>query len=160
MKIFLDDDRNPADPSWVVTRTVPHLMDLIDKHGDEITALSFDNDLRQPEDGWMAVRDIVDRRVDAVHDGTHFLPLLNHIAVHSANVEASTNMMGRLESAARAGFLPGIEIAHKPATSHDYPLAAEDSRKLEVYAPETPSKSRVNAAARASAFAAIMGQGR
>ena len=160
MKIFLDDDRNPADPSWVVTRTVPHLVDLIEKHGDEITALSFDNDLRQPEDGWMAVRDIVDRRVDVVHEGTQFLPLLNHIAVHSANIEASANMMGRLEGAARAGFLSGVEIAHMPATSHDYPLAAEDSRKLEVYAPQVSSKPSANTVARASAFTAMMSQGR
>lgn len=157
MKVFLDDDRNHSDLDWTIVRTVPHLMTLIDRHGDEISELSFDNDLRQPQEGWEAVRDIVDRRVAAEQDGKKFLPALRSIYVHSANGEAASNMIGRLDGAARAGYFAEVTIEHRPATLHAYPLAYEDTRRVNIFEGEATLRTGSRNAA-VAAFANGMGR--
>lgn len=130
MKVFLDDDRNHPEEGWVHVRSVPALMRLIDRHGPEIEHISFDNDLRRPEEGWMAVRDLV----EAKQDDPGLLPALRVVTVHSANGGidgAAANMLGRMRNAVRAG-LWDLEVLHRPATSHRYPLAAGDPRAVDV----------------------------
>lgn len=129
MKVFLDDERNHHEDGWVQVRTVPALMRLIAAQGHRITRISFDNDLQQPEEGWMAVRDIVDRI--AAGEG-RLLPELEAVYVHSLNGGAAENMLGRLRNAVRVGLLDAV-VERRPAYDGIYPLDSEDPRTVEVY---------------------------
>lgn len=128
MRVFLDDDRNHGEDGWVSVRTVPALMRLLDAHGAEVTHISFDNDLRQPEEGWEAVRDILERVLD--HPGC--LPALRAIYVHSLNTGAAEGMIAKLENAVRHGILD-VEVARRPALDGIHPLAREDRRDVAVF---------------------------
>ena len=61
--------------------------------------ISFDNDLRQPLEGWEGLRDIVERRLD----DPSFLPALTHVALHSLNGGAVDRMESRARGAVDAG---------------------------------------------------------
>jgi len=128
MNIFLDDDRNHHDADWVSVRTVPALFRLLDLHGDRVERISFDNDLRQPEEGWEGVRDLVERRLD---DPT-FLPALKAIYVHSLNGGAVERMVSKLEGAVAHGIFD-IAVERRPAYDGIYPLHAEDARAVTVF---------------------------
>lgn len=127
MKVFLDDDRNHHDDDWVHVRTVPALLRTLAAHGDSITHISFDNDLRQPEEGWMAVRDIVEMRLD----DPGFLPNLVAVYVHSLNGPPAEGMVIRLRNAVRAGIFD-IIVERRPALDGIHPLAREDPRDVTV----------------------------
>jgi hypothetical protein len=129
MKIFLDDDRNHREEGWIHVRTIPALMKLITgPDQDKITHISFDNDLRQPLEGWEGVRDLVEMRLD----NPAFLPALETIIVHSANTNAATNMIGRLKCAVENGIFD-VNIEYRPAREDNYLLAQYDSREIQVF---------------------------
>lgn len=128
MRVFLDDDRNHHDEGWTSVRTVPALTRLLDAHGPDVTHISFDNDLPQSEEGWEAVRDIVERRLD----DPGFLPALQAVYVHSLNGGAAERMVSRLEGAVRAGIFD-IEVERRPALDGIHPLGREDERPVTVF---------------------------
>ena len=135
MKVFLDDERNHHDDGWTHVRTVAALFRLLDAHGGEVTDISFDNDLQilrgDPTvavEGWEAVRDIVERRLD----DPGFLPRLARIAIHSANGEAVATMRSKLEAAVRAGVFD-VVVEHASSYGGAYPLAADDPRAVEIF---------------------------
>ena len=128
MKVFLDDDRNHHSPEWLSVRTVPALFRLIAEQGNKIEAISFDNDLRQPEEGWEGVRDLIERRLD----DASFLPALKAIYVHSLNGGAADRMISKLESAVAHGIFD-ITVERRPAYDGIYPLECEDPRDITVY---------------------------
>lgn len=128
MRVFLDDDRNHGEDGWTMVRTVPALMRLLDAHGDEVTHLSFDNDLRQPLEGWEGVRDIL----DALLDRPDWLPSLASVNVHSLNEGAAERMVSRLENAVRVGILD-VEVTRIRALDGIHPLASEDPRTVDVF---------------------------
>lgn len=128
MRVFLDDDRNHHDEEWTSVRTVPAPMRLLDVHGSDVTHISFDNDLRQPEEGWEAVRDIVERRLE----DPGFLPALEAMYVHSLNGGAAERLVSRLEGAVRAGIFD-IAVERRPALDGIHPLEREDKRPVTVF---------------------------
>lgn len=128
MNVFLDDDRNHHDADWISVRTVPALFRVIAAHGAEIERISFDNDLRQPEEGWEAVRDIIERRLD----DTGFLPALKAVYVHSLNGGAVDRMISKLENAVEHGVLD-IVVERRPAYDGIYPLHRDDQRAITVF---------------------------
>lgn len=128
MRVFLDDDRNHGEDGWTMVRTVPALMRLLDDHGDEVTHLSFDNDLRQPLEGWEGVRDLLDRLLDR----PDWLPSLVSVNVHSLNEGAAERMVSRLENAVRVGILD-VEVTRIRALDGIHPLAEDDPRTVDVF---------------------------
>lgn len=133
MKVFLDDERNHWANGWTHVRTVEAFFRLLDACDEQVTEISFDNDLQVPRtsphvavEGWEAVRDLIERRLD----DPRYLPNLKTITIHSANGEAVKTMLGKLHGARDAGILE-IEIEHKPAYGGGYPLAAEDGRYID-----------------------------
>ena len=128
MRVFLDDDRNHGEDGWTMVRTVPALMRLLDAHGAQVTHLSFDNDLRQPEEGWEAVRDILER----VQDDPGMLPALQAVYVHSLNGGAAERMISKLENAVRFGVLD-VAVERRPAYDGIHPLAACDQRPVPTF---------------------------
>lgn len=128
MRVFLDDDRNHGEDGWTMVRTVPALMRLLDDHGDEVTHLSFDNDLRQPLEGWEGVRDLLDRLLDR----PDWLPSLVSVNVHSLNEGAAARMVSRLENAVRVGILD-VEVTRIRALDGIHPLAEDDPRTVDVF---------------------------
>jgi hypothetical protein len=128
MRVFLDDDRNHGEDGWTMVRTVPALMRLLERHGGEVTHISFDNDLRQPLEGWEGVRDILER----VQDDPGFLPVLASVQVHSLNTGAVERMVSKLENAVRCGVIDA-EVSRLPAFDGIHPLAREDRRAVDVF---------------------------
>lgn len=128
MRVFLDDDRNHGEDGWTMVRTVPALIRLLDDHGDEVTHLSFDNDLRQPLEGWEGVRDLLDRLLDR----PDWLPSLVSVNVHSLNEGAAERMVSRLENAVRVGILD-VEVTRIRALDGIHPLAEDDPRTVDVF---------------------------
>lgn len=128
MRVFLDDDRNHGEDGWTMVRTVPALMRLLDAHGAEVTHLSFDNDLRQPLEGWEGVRDILDRLLDR----PDWLPSLASVNVHSLNEGAAERMVSKLENAVRVGILD-VEVTRVRALDGIHPLAEDDRRMVDVF---------------------------
>lgn len=135
MKVFLDDERNHHDDGWTHVRTVAALFRLLDAHGGEVTDISFDNDLQilrgDPTvavEGWEAVRDIVERRLD----DPGFLQSIERFVIHSANVEAVATMHSKLRAAIRAGVFEA-ELEHAPSYGGRYPLDTEDPRTVDVF---------------------------
>jgi hypothetical protein len=128
MRVFLDDDRNHGENGWTMVRTVPALMRLLDVHGAEVTHLSFDNDLRQPLEGWEGVRDILERLLDR----PDWLPSLASVNVHSLNEGAAERMISKLENAVRVGVLD-VVVTRMRALDGIHPLASEDPRTVDVF---------------------------
>lgn len=128
MRVFLDDDRNHGEDGWAMVRTVPALMRLLDGHGDEVTHLSFDNDLRQPSEGWEGIRDLLDRLLDR----PDWLPSLVSVNVHSLNEGAAERMVSKLENAVRVGILD-VEVTRIRALDGIHPLAEDDPRTVDVF---------------------------
>jgi hypothetical protein len=128
MRVFLDDDRNHGGDGWTMVRTVPALMRLIDRHGDRITHISFDNDLCQPVEGWEGLRDIIERLLD----DPLLLPALRHIQVHSLNGGAADRMESKARNAVEAGVW-NVTVERLPAYDGIHPIAAEDSRVVTVF---------------------------
>ena len=128
MRVFLDDDRNHGEDGWTMVRTIPALMRLLDAHGTEVTHLSFDNDLRQPLEGWEGVRDIL----DGLLDRPDWLPSLVSVNVHSLNEGAAERMVSKLENAVRVGILD-VEVTRIRALDGIHPLAKDDPRTVDVY---------------------------
>lgn len=128
MRVFLDDDRNHGEDGWTMVRTVPALMRLLDAHGAEVTHLSFDNDLRQPLEGWEGVRDILNRLLDR----PDWLPSLASVNVHSLNEGAAERMISKLENAVRVGILD-VEVTRIRALDGIHPLAEDDHRTVDVF---------------------------
>ena len=128
MRVFLDDDRNHGEDGWTMVRTVPALMRLLDARGAEVTHLSFDNDLRQPLEGWEGVRDIL----DGLLDRPDWLPSLVSVNVHSLNEGAAERMVSKLENAVRVGILD-VEVTRIRALDGIHPLAKDDPRTVDVY---------------------------
>lgn len=128
MRVFLDDDRNHGEDGWTMVRTVPALMRLLDGHGDEVTHLSFDNDLRQPSEGWEGIRDLLDRLLDR----PDWLPSLVSVNVHSLNEGAAERMVSKLENAVRVGILD-VEVTRIRALDGIHPLAEDDPRTVDVF---------------------------
>jgi hypothetical protein len=127
MRIFLDDDRNhPLGEDWTVVRTVEDMLDLVDRHDDEIEEISFDNDLRQELDGIHGLNAIRERLLD--RPGR--LPALRRVTVHSLNGDAARAMSSDLACYVRHGLLPDVEIRRRPAEGRPYPLADEDGRGI------------------------------
>lgn len=129
MRIFIDDDRNHFEDDWVHVRTVPALLRTLAAHGDTVTHLSFDNDLRQPEEGWEGLRDIIEMKMD----DPGFLPRLEAVYVQSLNTDPAIGMVAKMRNAIRAGIFPDtIVVERRPALDGIYPLAREDPRTVTV----------------------------
>jgi hypothetical protein len=128
MRVFLDDDRNHGADGWTMVRTVPALMRLIAAHGDEITHISFDNDLRQPLEGWEGLRDLLELK----QDDPALLPALTHVQVHSLNGGAAERIVSKAENAVRAGIWD-VTVERLPAADGIHPLAREDARPVDVF---------------------------
>lgn len=134
MRIFLDDERAPPtdEPDWLVVRSVPELLEIVSAHADEITEISFDNDLQTELEGRHALGRIVG---DAFNPALH-LPRLKRITVHSANVVAAEAMTAMVHAAVRHGQIPTVEIRRRSALEYHYPIDGD----IQSSSPETYSK--------------------
>ena len=124
MRIFLDDERTPPgdEPDWLIVRSVPALLEVVSAHSDEITEISFDNDLQADLEGRHAVGRIVG---DAFNPAVN-LPLLERLTVHSANVVAAEAMISMIHAAIRHGQIPAVEVRRRSALEYSYPIDSGD----------------------------------
>ncbi len=124
MRIFLDDERSPPidEPDWLIVRSVPALLDMVMAHSEDITEVSFDNDLQDELEGRHALGRIIG---DALNPALH-LPRLQRITVHSANIVASDAMIAMIAAAVRHNQIPAIDIRRRSALEHDYPMESGD----------------------------------
>lgn len=83
--IFLDDERFPkTNKDWTIVRSYNELVSLIEKVGIEnVTHISFDNDLGEELEGYDCAKWLVDQKYDLRHI---------EINVHSANSKAPDNI--------------------------------------------------------------------
>lgn len=94
MKLFIDDVR-PIPEGWVGARTYREALDLITRHWNSITEISFDHDLGEHHTGY----DIALHIERMVHDDRpHHLPLLH---IHSANPVGVMNLRRAFNSIKR-----------------------------------------------------------
>lgn len=96
MKLFLDDLRNPPDPTWTVARTAEEAITHL-KTG-LVVAVSLDHDLGP--DGPLTGYDVACYIEQAAKEGA--LPLIPHLQVHSANPVGRARMTVALVNAGMA----------------------------------------------------------
>jgi hypothetical protein len=85
MRIYLDDQR-PTPEGWVRTFTVQETIDLLQKHGDEVTHVSLDNDLGEGQPEGYKVVDWIEWQVATAG---YRPPAMQ---IHSANVTRAAMM--------------------------------------------------------------------
>lgn len=83
-KLFLDDERDPIDDSWIVFRNVPDLMNFIKKHIP--FEMSLDHDLGTDLTGYDFIKQYVDYCLD------NFEYSFVKIYVHSQNPVGKKNI--------------------------------------------------------------------
>jgi hypothetical protein len=92
-KLFIDDNREPVDSSFVVARTVPEAQKMIEERGCP-SFISFDHDL-EPEpapNGFGLAKWLVDMDLDGKID----IPADFSFYVHSQNPQGKANIEGLL----------------------------------------------------------------
>mgnify|MGYP005830656367 CR=1 FL=1 len=101
LKVFLDDERNPPDNSWVCVRTPQQAIALLACSG-MVKELSLDHDLGDDE-GIGTGYDVVLWLEEKVYSDAFFIAP-EVMKVHSANVSARVKMEQGLEQI-RKGYL-------------------------------------------------------
>jgi hypothetical protein len=94
-KMFIDDEREPAQAGWTVVRTSADAIRMVQTRGWP-SDISFDHDLGGDDTSMVFVRWAVDRMIDA-GIGIPF-----HWYVHSQNPIGAANIDGLLNSYARS----------------------------------------------------------
>jgi hypothetical protein len=92
VKLFIDDEREPPDETWVVVRTFAQAIDHVEDHGVP-ESMSLDHDLGGDETVMQFLRWLCDH---------HFEKGPPRYVVHSANPVGRDNMISFLESWKRA----------------------------------------------------------
>jgi hypothetical protein len=123
VQIFIDDERLPPDNTWTVVREGQTAIDLIRSNSNEITIISFDNDLGGELEGVDVLKAILGSPVE---DGIE-LPRLETIIVHSANTVANREIRMKAEGARKAGRFPeALEILDRSALEYNYGIIERD----------------------------------
>ncbi len=89
-KLFIDDERNPPDNTWIVTRSSSNALEYIRNNGMP-NFISFDHDLGGDDTTMIFLKNLVDN----VWNGTDSPP---DYKVHSANPVGSLNIISFMES--------------------------------------------------------------
>lgn len=104
--LFLDDLRNPDEAvnplgvqKWIIARSVPQAREITAARGAP-TVVSFDHDLGRVEgdDGYEFAKWLVEKDLDAMERGKHFLPADFKFQVHSANPIGAQNIESLLNN--------------------------------------------------------------
>jgi len=95
VNIYLDDERATPDGFDLRTYTVPHTLDLLQRHQGEVDVLSLDNDLGIPH--WMNEGRYITLWLaeQLILFGRSYWP--RRIRIHSANPVARDFMRGNIE---------------------------------------------------------------
>ncbi|QCP47908.1 hypothetical protein FAZ95_01155 [Trinickia violacea] len=93
-RLFIDDLREPASPSWVVARTSKQAIALLATRGCP-SEISFDHDLGDDDTAMAVVKQLIEMDLNA---GGHFIPDDFAFTVHSANPVGRDNIVGLLRA--------------------------------------------------------------
>jgi hypothetical protein len=92
MKVWLDDERNPPDDSWMVFHTAEELLEWLGPHIGKVELLSLDHDLGEGRQTGYDVLECL--------EGMAYLcrPVPPRIEVHSANPVGRQRMLQAIQS--------------------------------------------------------------
>ena len=95
MKVFLDDERDPFDNTWVVVRSYKEFVKLIATTPHIITTMSFDHDLGTESDGTTEAENgkaAANKYIEKAMDDPAFGQMLERVNVHSSNPGGAKNI--------------------------------------------------------------------
>lgn len=99
-KLFLDDERDPIDDSWIVVRSYDEAVKTVETLGFP-GFVSFDHDLGSEKTGYDFAKYLVNYDIKS---DTWFIPNIFNYYVHSQNPIGKENIVRFLESYKKMKF--------------------------------------------------------